>query len=395
MTDETRAEVDNLTVEYKDVETRLRASLVAEDAEAKEAETRGEVDPDDAETRELRVLQERASFGRYLCAFGNREPLTGAERELCEARDLPTGGATIPWDAILPSKDEQIELRADLPTPAPTVGNPVNQHAILPRVFARAAVMRLGVSMPMVGPGSASWPIVSTGQSPQFVAKGATKEAAAGSISGNVLLPKRLTARFNFQLEDEATVIGLEDTLQTDLRMALADTLDRQVLGAGDAQVRGFLATAANGGIADRTAPTNVVTFTSAAEEGARGVDGKFASSEGEVAWVCGTNTYRKLAGLIQSGESTSATERLRRVMMSFTTSANIPAPSANVQEGIQWLGGGGTMTATSPTWSGLRFIRDEATAATSGAVNVTAIMLCNFKVLRSEAYVRSSLKLS
>ena len=61
VTDEIRAETDRLTTEYGTVETQLRAAIVAEDEERREAETRG--GGDDAETRELRALQGRASLG--------------------------------------------------------------------------------------------------------------------------------------------------------------------------------------------------------------------------------------------------------------------------------------------------------------------------------------------
>ena len=59
-----------------------------------------------------------------------------------------------------------------------------------------------------------------------------------------------------------------------------ADLLDAQVL-AGDgttgAQFGGFLATAANGGLADRSDTPARVTFALAAAEAARGIDGKYA----------------------------------------------------------------------------------------------------------------------
>ena len=51
MTDEIRTETDKLTGEYRDVELRNRAAIVAEDAEREEAETRGGADGPDAETR--------------------------------------------------------------------------------------------------------------------------------------------------------------------------------------------------------------------------------------------------------------------------------------------------------------------------------------------------------
>ncbi|MCY4028367.1 MAG: phage major capsid protein [Acidobacteria bacterium] len=395
VTDEVRAETDRLTTEYGTVETQLRAAIVAEDEERREAETRG--GDVDAETRALRALQERTSLGRYLAGFADGEALTGAEKELAETRGLSTAGNVIPWDALLPPSGAPVELRADAVTPAPASGNPVGQSEIVQRVFARAAVGRLGVAMPSVPVGTASYPVIGTGQTAQFVAKDGAKDAAAGSITPNVLEPVRLQARVQFRIEDAMITRGLDPALGEDLRRSLGDGLDAQVIGEGDANVRGMLATAANGGLADYANPTSTVNFARAAAQAARGVDGKFAGSESECAWVIGTATYAKLAELIQANDSTSATERLRRILRDFMASANIPDAASNVQSGIlAKLGAGdGAMNAVVPVWEGLKLIRDEVTGAASGLVAITAVALYNFRLVRPAAFVRTKLKLA
>ena len=396
LTDEIRTETDRLTVEYRDVELRNRAAIVAEDAERADAETRGGADGPDAETRALMDLQGRASFGRYLAGFANQEQLTGAERELAEHRGLSTSGNWIPWDAMIPAAPP-VELRADAVTPAPATGNPVNQSEIVQRVFARGAVARLGVAMPSVGVGVASYPLIGTGQSAAFVAPDGAKEAAAGAIEPNTLGPVRLQARVQFRIEDSMTVMGLESALREDLSMAISDRLDAQLVGLGDPRVRGFLATAANGGLADYTDPAAVVSFAGAAEQAARGVDGKYAGAENELAWVIGVESYAKLAGLIQSNDSVSATERLRRLLRDFMASANVPAASDNIQSGIlAKLGAADAgMNAVAPIWEGLRLIRDEVTNAAEGQIQVTAVALHNFKVLRPAGFVRTKFKIA
>ena len=396
LTDEIRTETDKLTGEYRDVELRNRAAIVAEDAEREEAETRGNLDGADAETRALRDLQGRVSFGRYLQGFAHGEQLTGAERELAEHRGITTAGNWLPWDALL-GPAPAVELRADAVTPAPASGNPVNQAEIVQRVFARGAVARLGVAMPSVGVGTASYPLIGTGQSAEFKAKDGAKEAAEGEIEPNTLGPVRLQARVQFRVEDAMTTMGLESALREDLSRAISDQLDAQVVGAGDARVRGFLATAAHGGLADYADPGDVVTFGAAAEQAARGVDGKYAGAESELSWVIGVASYAKLAGLIQSNDSVSATERLRRLLADFMASANVPAAASNVQSGIlAKLGAADAgMNAVAPIWEGLRLVRDEVTNAAEGKIAVTAVALHNFKVLRPAGFVRTKLKLS
>ncbi len=401
LTDEIRTECDKLTGEYGDVELRRRAAIVAEDDQRKAAELRGGGGDDaGAETRALRDLQGRASLTGYLRHFADGEQLSGAERELAEHRGLATSGNVIPWDALLvPPRDGHgaAELRADAVTPAPASGNPVHQAAILQRVFARSAVRRLGVAMPSVGVGVASYPVIAAGQSAAFVAADDAKEAAAGTVTPKTLQPKRLQARAVFRIEDSMITAGLESALREDLALSVGDALDAQLIGAGSADVRGFLATAANGGIADYADPGAVVTFAAAAEQAARGVDGKYAGSESECTWVIGTATYQKLAALIQANDSTSATERLRRLLRDFMASANIPGAASDIQQGIIGKMGApdGGMNAVCPLWEGLRLIRDEVTKAAEGQIAVTAVALHNFAILRSDAFVRTKLKLA
>ena len=396
LTAEIRTESDALGGEYGNVETRMRAALIAEDDETKAAETRLDPDAPDAETRAVRELQGRASLSRYLRSFGYGEQLAGAERELAEHRNLPTAGNWLPWDALLIPRPPGAELRDDAATTAPASGNPTNQADIIQRVFARGAVQRLGVAMPAVAVGVASYPVLAAGQSAAFVAKGAEKDAAAGDITPNNLEPKRLQARMQFRIEDSMTTTGLESGLQEDLSRAMTDQLDATVVGPGTAQVRGFLATAAHGGLTDYADPDAVVTFATAAEQAARGVDGKYAGSESECAWVIGTETYAKLAALIQANDSTSATERLRRILQDFMASANIPAAASMIQSGIlAKLGTTEAINAVCPVWEGMRLIRDEITDADKGLVAVTAVALHNFKVLRPAGFIRTKVKLA
>lgn len=393
LTDEIRSEGDGLNSEYRDVETKLRAALVGEDQPP--AEHRD--DTMDAETRAFVQLRNRTRLGRWFQSFVDQTPLTGAEAELNEHRGLSDAGHVLPWDALLPSGAGGVEVRADVVSPAPSSGNPVSQQQIIQRVFARAGVRRLGVMMPAVPVGTASYPVIGTGQDAAFVAKDGAKEAAAGSITPNLLAPVRLQARVQLRIEDLMTTLGLEDAWREDLTLSLMDKLDAQVLGAGNARVRGFLATAANGGLADYADPGAVVTFATPAAQAARGVDGKFSGGEDECAWVIGTDTYEKLASLIQANDSTSATERLRRILRDFMASANIPDPASDIQQGILAKLGAmdGFYNAVCPVWEGLRLIRDEVTQAASGLVQVTAVGLHNFRVVRPDGFVRTKVKLA
>ena len=83
-------------------------------------------------------------------------------------------------------------------------------------------------------------------------------------------------------------------------------------------------------------------------------------------------------------------------MLRDFMASANIPAAAGDVQSGIlAKMGGDMAMNAVCPVWEGLRLIRDEVTNAAEGLINVTAVALHNFAVLRPAGFVRTKLKLA
>ena len=408
--DDQRGELDTLTGELQTHESEYRAAVASEATETAEARaaaseaTETTEATEDSETRAIRAVQGKAQLSGFINAFTYGEPVVGAEKELAEIRGLDLTGRYIPWDMLLPPAGQQdpwgqppagvmsVEHRADAVTPSPGSGNPVNQAEILERVFARAAPMLLGVDMPMVMVGQASYPVLTTGQAPEFVDADTAKEAAAGAITPTTLAPKRLAARFTYRLEDEATTRGLEAAFRRDLRASMVDQLAKQITGVGDANVRGFLATAANGGLAAGDAPpATVVSFTDAAKSLASGVDGIYAGSEMELVWVIGTTTYALLGAAFPGTGDRSAAERVRRMARGFMASDHIPAASSMIQDGILAKVGAVTRTAVCPTWEGIRILpADVSTAATTGRVNLTAIAFHNFAILRKAAFVRT-----
>lgn len=403
MNDDVVKETDKLNGEYQHVEARLRAAITAEAAETREAEAErakgAPADDGDPELRELRDLQGKASIARYLRAFHDGVQLAGAEKELCEARSLTPSGQYIPFDVLLPPVgDDAPETRADVTTPGLTAaqGQPTTQHEILQRVFADTATAMLGVVMPSVGVGVQNYPRITTGAGAEFVAAGAAKEATAGAITDNTLRPVRLAARVQFDEVDTLTTAGLEESLRQDVVSAVGDRLDAQLMGLGDANVRGFLATAANGGLADYANPTAVVDFEAAAVQAARGVDGFYASREDQCTWVIGVPTYQKLASLFVTNAAVSATRSLRETLRGFMASAHIPAVASDIQQGILLKGGKDVgIRSVAPVWEGLRLKRDEETEAASGKVQITVGLYTNFALVRPAAYVRTKLKVA
>ena len=382
VTAEVRSEADQLGSELETVEVQYRAALASDEPEKVDARAHG---GDDAE---IRSLQSRAELRTYLDAAIRGAHVSGAEAELQAARGL--SGNVVPWDALAPR-----EARADTVT-APSSGNVGEiQQTIIQRVFARAATAVLGVSMPSAAVGEATYPVITAGVSPAFVASSTAKDAEAATLTPVSINPTRLQARYLFKREDTARIKGFESALRADLSMALSDALDAQIIGEGDAQQRGFLATSANGGLADVTAPTVATTFTSAAESIAEGVDGIYAQAESDCACVIGDETYRRLAAQFQTGSGVASTAYLRSLCKRFVASANVPDVASMVQDGILARTAGGVLNAICPVWQGVTLIRDEVTQAAKGHIALTAVALYGFKVTRPSAFLRLRFKLS
>ena len=387
LTDELRSEIDTLTAEYRDVETRRRALIVAESEKAP---------PEKADTQ-FEKLASEVRCSRYLGAFVEDKRVTdGPEAEL--RQELEVGDDVIPWEAMaLPEiRAGATEKRADAATSI-TNTIPTSQASILERVFARSATRFLGVSMPQVPAGERSYPVMTGGDTPAFTAKATAKDAVAASFSTADLEPIRLTGRYLFAVEDVARFPGLEMALRRDLSDAAADALDQVTInGSGTAPVPGgFLATAAKGGLAAGTAPSAVATFPTYAALAAEGVDGKFAHRESEVRLLIGDETYRHAAALIASGTATSAANYMALHAGGLMASANIPDAASNVQNGILRRGSM-PMEAVCPMWGGgLRIIRDPYTGAASGQVALTLIALMNFKIVRDDSYKRIRIQIA
>ena len=373
------------------VEGEYRAAITAEDEAADAAPDANGLT---AEEREFRALESKAELRLAFRAVMNGDALTGAEKELQEHRNL--SGHHLPWDMIAPRA--RTEERVDAVSAAPADSH-LQQHPIIARVFARSGTATLGVAMPMVPVGQQNYPVVTTTDTASILAKDAAEgDAADAGITAHVISPTRLQRSYLFRREDQAVLSGLEEALRADLSGAVSDLLDYQVLrgdGTTGAEFSGFLATAANGGLADRGDTPGRVTFQLAAGETARGIDGKYAGGLGECAVVIGDDTARDLASKFQNQDSDSALAYMSRTTMRTMASANIPAIAATFQEGILARMGAAGMNSVCPVWDGMFAIRDEISGRKSGQISITIGMLCGFDILRADGYQRLKFKVA
>ena len=383
----------DLLASLNTVEAEFRAALTTEEADNATAPDANGLT---AEEREFRELTTKAELRQAFRAVMNGDPLVGAEKELQEHRGL--SGHNIPWDMIGPRPVARTEDRADAVSSAPADSH-LQQHPILSRVFARSATATLGVAMPMVATGEQNYPVVTTTDAAVILAKDAAEgDTADAGITAHVIEPKRLQRSYLFRREDQAVLGGLEEALRADLSMAVADLLDAQVL-AGDgttgAQFGGFLATAANGGLTDRSDTPARVTFALAAGEAARGIDGKFSGGLSECAVVIGDDTARDLASKFQTNDSDSALAYMGRTTAKTMASANVPGVTGMFQEGIIARMGAAGANAVCPTWDSMFMIRDEISGRKAGQIGLTIGMLAGFDILRAGGFDRLKFKVA
>ena len=289
LTDETRAEFDNLERGVGDTERQIRAARTAVESEESEAETRVVVEPD-AEKRERIELRSKASLVAYLRSMLSGQQIAGAEAELRAAAGISDGIPLELWD--VPQSTEQ-----RVATEAPgTVG--VNLDRIRPAVFANSIAPRLGIEMPRVMSGTYASATIGTSLTAAALAKGSDANASAASFTVTSATPKRISARLSIQFEDVAAIgqENFESILRENLALVLSDALENEAInGTFDPT-----ASPPNLGLVgiferltDPAAPSAVADFDAFAAAHAGGVDGLWANTIMDVAIVCGPASYQ------------------------------------------------------------------------------------------------------
>ena len=386
---------DALKTEYRSLEKEFRDVVKAEqEAQAQQRANGNPADDGTGEGAEFRALMDRIEIRNYLVPAAAGNHLGGAEAELNQALKIgDSGSVTLPWEVLLPedrTEDRATEHRADAATDLAADIGPRVQQSIVGRVFADSSAAYLGVALPTVGVGEQQFVSLTAGVTAAQKAKAAAVDAEAATFTPKALTPIRLTARYLFSIEDAARLRGMESALRNDLRAAMRDQLDKQVIsGDGDApNVSGFLAAAAKGGLAAEADPGNAIAFGGVTSLFADQVDGLYAKTVNDVRMLIGEKSYQTIIGLQSNGIFIA--DRFRN---QFQVSANTPDAANSIEEGIAFKTARPTGNAVAPVWQGVSLIRDPYSGAASGQIALTAVMLWNFAILRAAAYDRIKVK--
>lgn len=373
--------LDKITSDIRLLETRFRAAMQKEDEEDRAAAAG---DPD-TKRRDFEELEGRCSVTAFLGEVATNRNLSGPEAEF---RDEMLGDQVepgmMPLRLLEDRSEDRTEDRAVTPVAAAAKGLG-SQADIMPRVFTRSVAAELGVAMPSVPMGTRTYPVLTAGTTVSMQSPSGDQAAVAGTFAGNTLSPVRLTGAYEFRVEDLQLLRGLEEALRRDLRMALTDQMDHQVInGNGSApNVNGF--------ISELPAPTDAAARASwdiFLTSFVSGVDGINSYSIADIAAVIGKDTYGRMEAVYRADETDiTAFAHLSNRARGIRVSSRIPAKAAKDQMGIFAKTAYPGTNAVAPIWEAVQLIRDPYTLATKGEVRITMLMLWNFKIIREAGW--------
>ena len=383
LTDEHRTEIDTLSAEFRDVETRSRALAIAGDP-VPVTETL------DAEGRELRSIREKVKVGSYVTAAVESRSVDGAEAELNQA--LKMGRDRFPLRLLAPRAKPVTEQRA---VTAADAG--VMQETWLDRLFSMTAAMMIGVTFDSVPHGKTAHPVTTGGGAPAQKDPAQTTDDAAWTVGVTELKPKRSSVRAVFTIEDAARLGELEDALQRDLRMAMTERIDRAVFLGDDNAT-----TAANdivglqtaSGVTEKTiTQANKVTGSGVLAAFASLVDGKHAGSLANLNVVLSQGAHNLWAS--QYARSAGASERM--ILEVLKDNGIMPMTRGDIETGtvnddfaaFVGLARGIEGAGVAPVWEAGQLIRDPYSNAQKGEVALSLHYLWDFGLPRASNFAR------
>ena len=300
-------------------------------------------------------------------------------------------------------------LAVDVATPSPGTGEGVTLRPIIPAIFARSVLSRLGVAMPSVPSGGYTTMTVTTNQSAAAVGKGAAKESTLGALTAHATVPHRVAARLTIQVEDIAAIGAgnFEAILRQNTQLALSAELDRLGL-LGDPSTTAAEPSGLFTQLTDPSNPSALVDFDGFVSLAAGAIDGgPWAESLSDVRLCVNADTMRLAETTFQTvGNSfkgeLAAASYLRDHTGGIFSSSRMPATDSTIAPVIRYRGG--TMgldgvdameTATCPMWDSLQ-IDDPYSDSGSGQRHFTITALIGDVLINHvDAYERVDLKIS
>ena len=364
-TEDGKAEIDTLAVEYGSNEARIRAFMVAGDEPVETTTT-------NKEGKERAELYASASVGDLVYALVNgRSGVDGAMRELQAEHGLASNEIHI----------RQLAPESYAVTPAPT-NTGETMDTIIPYVFPTSISTFLGIYQPTVPVGDVVFNVLKKALDVRTPAENASAAETTGTWESESLPPARLQASYIFSRESRARVMGLDSALRENLSMGLMDGLDAAVISGTNGLLTGSVL-----GNHNVTDTTSYALYRS--QLAYDRVDGRYASGTEDIRLVMGAEGYGHAASVYRgNNDNMDALMALKRETGGVRVSAHMPDESSNKQNQLVRLGMNRDYVA--PVWENVALIDDEITLLkTTGQVQITALMLYATKLLRSDAWYK------
>lgn len=391
LTDEQRSRMDVLDREYGDNERRLRAALIAEDEERREAGR-------DLETREDR------QWGELVAGFELRQvalhldegrALSGQTGEVVTELRNQGGYRGIPVPLMA------LETRAG-ETVAGGTPDPITTRPVIDRLFPSSVAAKMGVQMIQIGSGATEWPVTTSSVTAGW-ADGETANVPGPTVYAttdralkpdhNLGIHMRVSRKALLQSGE-----GLEQAIRRDMAGTMAAELDKAIFnGTGaNGQPLGVVSGASTYGIANTdlsAAPTyadflaEIVAFMSAntittpGDVRALMRPELFGYLEGQVNGDLVMSEYHRLGWLLvgRAGQSGTFPPNIN------VTSNALPAPTGSPEETTMLFttATGGVAPAFVGMWGAVDMIRDPYSDAQSGGLRLTALTTADVTVAR------------
>ena len=376
--DSTAEAIEAKTTELSNLEARA-AALPEPEPEPPEPNVQDE----DSEDRERLQLAAKSSVASYLCAAMEGATVGGPEAEYNAA--LGMGAGSFPLRLLAP------EARAT--TDADALAS---QGTWVDRLFGDSAARWMGVSMPSVRPGTATYPVTSAGASAAQRGRGEAAADTAWTVGVTDAKPTRNVVSAKFAVEDAARLPGVEDAVRRELRMALVDGIDKAIFlgdsGANEntADIVGL--NTASGVVEQELTQAQATSAVPVLGAFTNMVDGLAAAMLGDLRAVLSVGAYRSwVKALAVAGQEMTLNRFLEeaglpqvrvREGISTVTTAGAFAGFVGRQRGIMGCG-------VAPVWEAARLIRDPYSGAKTGEVVLTLTTLWAFKLPRAANFGR------
>ena len=153
-----------------------------------------------------------------------------------------------------------------------------------------------------------------------------------GAFTADVLKPRRIQASFFYSREDRARFAGMDAALRQNLSDALSNGLDKIVVAKTDSGLVEFGT--------DPTAPGTKSGFTDYRDSIFDAIDGRYASTTGEIRLLVGPVTYKAMGAVYRGNNADdSALDSVMRISGGVKVSAHVPAATSDVQQAVNCQG--------------------------------------------------------